>query len=152
RPDLHREHVAVERREVEQGTVERIALQPGGAGLLPILEVLHGPGDATDGLGHPLAGGALAEGTAQRTPLGLVEVRGDRVGLRLRGLHQRRGGSARTSSRRAAASASVASRRARPICPCAARAAVSARSGATPSALSTSAIASAGGVRSTTRR
>ena len=89
RADLHRQHITVERGQVEQGTVQGVALGPGGAGLLPVLQVLHGAGHAAHRLGHALAGRALAERLAQRRPLRLVELLGDRGGLFLRRINQR---------------------------------------------------------------
>ena len=94
--------------------VQRVPLQPGGAGLLPVLELLQRPRGAADRLGDPLAGRALAERPAQRVPLGLVQLLGDRLGLLLGGLDQRRGGGQRRAQagHAAAARASTSSRRA----------------------------------------
>ena len=95
RAQLDDQHVTVEGGQVEQRAVQRVPLQPGGPGLLPVLQVLHGPGRAADRLGHALAGRAFAERLAQRVPLGRVQLLGDRGRFLLGRLDQSRGGAQR---------------------------------------------------------
>ena len=79
--ELDREHVAVEAGQVEQGPVERVPLQPGRPGLLPVLEFLQRTGPAADGGRDPLAGRAFAERPAQGLAFGHVELFGQRRGF-----------------------------------------------------------------------
>ena len=138
RAALRDQDVPVERREVDQRPVERVALGAGGAGPLPALQLLDRAGAAAGGGRRALAGPAGAEGLLERLRLRAVQLRGQRGGLLLGGLTSwsaaakqaprsvSEAGTDSTALRRSRASASRASRRARPTWPCAACAAQSA--------------------------
>lgn len=83
RAQLEGEHVAIEGDQVHQRQVVGVAFDPGGPALLLLFEVLERTGGAADGLGHALAGGALAEGGLEVGLLLLIQRARGLLGLGL---------------------------------------------------------------------
>ena len=131
---LHEQHVPVERGQVDQRAVERIALRPGGPRLLPPLELLHRAGRAAGRGRGALAGAAGARGRsaaprsrrrpARRTappPRPRPRRTSWSAASRQAASEVSDAGIASTAARCSRAASSRASRRARPTCPCAGR-------------------------------